>query len=208
MLTLKKKRYHAFKDYLFERYQRRIQKIPLDAGFGCPHRPGEGQRQGAGCIYCENSAFSPLSRPRPLPVDEQIKLGIEYGRKRYRANSFLAYFQAYTNTYGPFEVLEERYSRIRQFPEIVGLAVGTRPDCIEETTLALLASFCDDYEVWLELGLQSAHNETLDRIQRGHHVESFLQAVKLFIRCFCPQQSPRILLAYLHSTSLVQWCTQ
>ena len=137
-------------------------------------------RQGTGCVYCENTAFSPHSRtvePRPA-LDEQLARGIRFGEKRYRARGFFAYFQAYTNTYGPVKLLEERYGLIRRYPEVVGLAVGTRPDCTEEPVLDLLESFSQDYEVWVEYGLQSAHNRTLDRIRRGHRMEDFLDAVE------------------------------
>jgi radical SAM protein (TIGR01212 family) len=175
-----KSRYHRFRDYLFHRYNRRIHKVSLDAGFGCPNRGGLDQRQGPGCIYCENAAFSPHARSEqhPLPLDEQLVRGIEFGRKRYGASGFFAYFQAYTNTYGPVGLLEERYSVIRRFPEIVGLAVGTRPDCTDVVVLDLLESFSQDYEVWVEYGLQSGNSTTLERIQRGHTVEDFLDAVE------------------------------
>ncbi len=173
----KKNRYHNFNDYLFKQYRKRIQKISLDAGFGCPHKEGQDQRQGAGCIYCENTAFSPMSQPHPLPLEDQLALGIKYSRERFGADGFIAYFQSYTNTYGSLKDLKERYNIIRKFPDVVGLAVATRPDCISESVLDLLESFSEDYDVWLEIGLQSAHNQTLARIQRGHSVETFLQAV-------------------------------
>lgn len=175
-----KTRYHRFRDYLFHRYNRRIHKVSLDAGFGCPNRHGIDRRQGPGCVFCKNAAFSPQARPeqRPPPLDEQLARGIDFGRKRYGARGFFAYFQAYTNTYGPQELLEERYSVIRRFPEVVGLAVGTRPDCADGEVLDLLESFSQNYEVWVEYGLQSGHDATLDRIRRGHTVEDFLRAVE------------------------------
>ena len=175
-----KTRYHRFRDYLLHRYNMRIHKIPLDAGFGCPHREGIDHRQDPGCIYCENAAFSPHARSGryPPPLEEQIARGIRFGRERYRARGFFAYFQAYTNTYGPLEVLEERYGVLRRFPEVLGLAVGTRPDCADEAVLDLLESFSRQYEVWVEYGLQSANNRTLERIRRGHTVEDFLGAVE------------------------------
>ena len=171
-------RYHAFRDYLQRRYRRRIQKVPLDAGFGCPHRAGPDGRGGAGCIYCENAAFSPHGRHPPAPLEEQLAHGIRHGRERYGASGFIAYFQAYTNTLATLEVLRERYDVIRRFPEVVGLAVGTRPDCVDPSVLDLLAGYSADYEVWLELGLQSAHDATLERIRRGHTVEASLRAVR------------------------------
>ncbi len=174
-------RYHRFRDDLRKRYGRRIQKVSLDAGFGCPHRTGADHRQGPGCVYCENMAFSPAQARTgspPPPLEEQIARGIRFGRKRYGACGFFAYFQAYTNTYGPVELLAERYGVIRRFPEIVGLAVGTRPDCAGDAVLDLLESFCQDYEVWMEYGLQSGNNRTLDHVRRGHTVEDFLDAVE------------------------------
>ncbi len=174
-----KARYHRFRDYLHEKFGKRIQKISLDAGFGCPHRGGADHRQGQGCIYCENAAFSPNVLPGgpPPPLEEQLSRGIRFGRERYGAQGFFAYFQAYTNTFGPVELMEERYGVIREFPQVLGLAVGTRPDCADEQVLDLLESFSEEYEVWVEYGLQSAHNHTLDRIRRGHTVEDFLDAV-------------------------------
>jgi hypothetical protein len=173
-------RYHRFRDYLQHRYGRRIHKVSLDAGFGCPHRRGVDHRQGPGCTYCENAAFSPHSgRGRGLATLEgQLTQGIRFAEKRYGARGFFAYFQAYTGTYGPVPLLEERYGVIRRFPEVVGLAVGTRPDCAGDAVLDVLESFSQDYEVWVEYGLQSAHNRTLDILRRGHTVEDFLQAVE------------------------------
>jgi radical SAM protein (TIGR01212 family) len=131
-------------------------------------------------VYCENAAFSPHAGrgQAPIPLDEQLERGIRFGEKRYGSSGFFAYFQAYTNTYGPLEQLERSYGAIRRFREIVGLAVGTRPDCVDEGVLDLLESFSPNYEVWVEYGLQSALNPTLDRIQRGHTVEDFLRAVE------------------------------
>jgi len=172
-------RYHAFNRYLRRRFGGRIQKIPLDAGFGCPHRDGPEKRDGEGCIYCRNAAFSPHAGASEIPpLREQLADGIRFGRKRYRAKGFMAYFQAYTNTFAPLDVLKERYDTVRQFPEIAGIAVGTRPDCLDEAVLDLLESYCSDYEVWVEIGLQSAQEATLERVRRGHSVQDFLDAVE------------------------------
>ncbi|MEW6442741.1 MAG: TIGR01212 family radical SAM protein [bacterium] len=175
-------RYHAFSAYLRERFGGRIRRIPLDAGFGCPHRGGGPTgRQGSGCIYCANEAFSPGSGADPLPLEEQLARGIrlaQASRRRPRAAGFIAYFQAFSNTYGPVRVLKERYDVIRRFPEIRVLAVGTRPDCVDGAVLDLLGSYCADYEVWIEYGLQSASDKTLERIRRGHTVAAFVQAVE------------------------------
>ncbi len=172
--------YHRFREDLRQRYGKRVFKISLDAGFGCPHREGVDHRGGQGCIYCQNAAFSPHvpSGGPPPTLEEQLSRGIRYGRQRYGARGFIAYFQAYTSTFGPVELLEERYAVIRGFPEVVGLAVGTRPDCADDPVLDLIASFSEAYEVWVEYGLQSAHNPALERIRRGHTVEDFLDAVE------------------------------
>lgn len=175
-------RYHAFSSYLLARFGQRVRRIPLDAGFGCPNRPGPEGRGGPGCIYCANEAFSPDSAPRPPPLEEQLASGIEKARRKSRASAFIAYFQAFTNTWAPVETLRERYDTIRRFPEIRGLAVGTRPDCVDSEVLDLLESYCHDYEVWIEYGLQSASDEILARIRRGHTVEDFVRAVEATAR--------------------------
>jgi len=175
--------YHSFNRYLRRRYGTQVRKIALDAGFGCPHREAgtavREKRQGPGCIYCNNESFSPYAGLKPPPVQEQLAMGISQASKRTHTRRFIAYFQAYTNTYGPVSLLKNRYDMIRRFPEVVGLTVGTRPDCVSEETLDLLESYSNDYEVWVEYGLQSAHNTTLEEIHRGHTVEDFLEAIRL-----------------------------
>jgi radical SAM protein (TIGR01212 family) len=171
-------RYHSFNDYLKKKWGCRVQRIPLDAGFGCPHRLGEHNRFGKGCLYCEIASFSPQgSLAQPPPLRDQICEGIRRGKSRYGAGRFIAYFQAFTNTYAPVPVLKERYDIIEEFPEICGLAIATRPDCVDEEVLDLVESYSDRYETWIEYGLQSADNETLARINRGHTVEQFIAAV-------------------------------
>ncbi len=104
--------------------------------------------------------------------------GMAFGRERYKAKRFIAYFQAFTNTYAPVEHLRGLYDTASQHPDIVGLAVGTRPDCISSEVLDLLEAYTETHEVWIEYGLQSVHNDTLDRIHRGHHAEAFFDAVE------------------------------
>ncbi len=176
-------RYNSFNRYLRRRFGGRVQKIPLDAGFGCPHRAGDDGRQDGGCIYCENAAFSPPSVSSPSPLREQLERGIRRGTRHTRPRGFIAYFQAYTGTLGPPDLLRERYDVVREFPGILGLAVGTRPDCVDAPVLDVLESYCEDYEVWLELGLQSGNDATLQRIRRGHDVDAFLRAVECIAGC-------------------------
>jgi uncharacterized protein len=179
-------RYYSFNQYLKQQFGNiKVYKIPLDAGFTCPNR--DGKLGVTGCIYCNNQSFSPNTRPAAkLSISEQIKQGIEFYRKRYQAEKFIAYFQAYTNTYKPVEQLKTFYDEVLQFPEIIGLAIGTRPDCVTDDVLELIAEYnkkpCNSvlghYLVWLEYGLQSSHNKTLQFIKRGHDYEAFVSAVQ------------------------------
>ncbi|MFH1245016.1 MAG: TIGR01212 family radical SAM protein [Candidatus Omnitrophota bacterium] len=168
--------YYPFSQYLKERFGCRVYKVSIDAGFSCPNR--DGTKSSDGCIYCDNRGFSFHTR-RPLqPIERQIEQGIDWGRKRFKAEKFFVYFQAYTNTYASLEVLRKRFDSVRDFKDVVGIAIGTRPDCVDEDILSLIESYTGDYEVWLEYGLQSIHNGTLTRINRGHTYEDFLNAVE------------------------------
>lgn len=173
-----KERYRKFSTYLKERFGVRVRKVSIDSHFSCPNRDGKISRYG--CIYCDNKAFSFQSRRDcPPPLASQIEEGIEAARSKFKAEKFIVYFQAYTNTYAAKDVLKERYDVIKRFDNIVGLSIATRPDCVNEEILDLIDSYCDDYEVWIEYGLQSIHNTTLDFINRGHRYEEFLKAVEL-----------------------------
>ncbi len=172
-------RYYKFSKYLKERFSCRVHKISIDAGFSCPNRDGTISRDG--CIFCDNRGFSFNSRNTARPVEAQIREGMKIGKNRFKAEKFICYFQAYTNTYAPPHLLRQRYDVVKKFSEIVGISIGTRPDCIDEEVLALLREYTDPYEVWLELGLQSIHEKTLRFINRGHSFKDFLEAVR-FIR--------------------------
>ncbi|MEW5945611.1 MAG: TIGR01212 family radical SAM protein, partial [bacterium] len=164
-------RYRSFSGFLRERFGERVYKVSIDAGFTCPNR--DGTLGVGGCIYCNNTGFSPNTRRDRRPVREQALDGMEYMRRRYRARRFIAYFQAYTNTYAPVERLEALYGEALSLPDVVGLSIGTRPDCVDEKVLNLVESYAGKYHVWLELGLQSARNRTLRFLNRGHTVETF-----------------------------------
>ena len=171
-------RYKKFSAYLKERFGQRVHKVSVDAGFSCPNR--DGTISDRGCIYCDNKAFSFHSRSgKPTAIQIQIAEGIKQAKKRFKAQKFFVYFQAYTNTYAPTSTLKERYDLIRRFEDVVGLSIATRPDCINEKILGMVSSYTDDYEVWIEYGLQSVHNKTLAAINRGHRYEDFLKAVEL-----------------------------
>jgi len=168
--------YFAFGDYLRQRYGCKVHKVSLHAGFTCPNR--DGTKGVGGCTYCVNESFNPQAG-RPLrSIREQMVEGMAYMRRRYGAKKFFAYFQAFTNTYAAPEILRAKYDEAVAFPDVVGLSIGTRPDCVPDEVLDLVQSYTDRLEVWLEYGLQSAHDRTLRRINRGHDVAAFVDAVE------------------------------
>ena len=170
------RRYRAFSDYLKKRYGCKVYKVSLDAGFTCPNR--DGRLGTGGCAYCNNQGFSPNTRVPRIPIRDQLIKGMDYMRIRYKAQKFIAYFQAYTNTYAGVDVLKPLYDEAVSHDDVVGLSVGTRPDCIEDEVIELLSEIAYNKEVWIELGLQSAHDVTLTRINRRHDVHSFIDAVE------------------------------
>ncbi len=169
---MKEKLYRSIRDYWYQNYGGRVQKVLLDAGFTCPNR--DGSKAVGGCIYCNNDSFnfSP-----DFTVRDQLVFGIKRARKRYRARKFIAYFQAYTNTYGSPEYLRKLYSVIYEFPEVIGLSIGTRPDCVPDPVLDVVQDFARTHEVWLEYGLESSRNDSLKRLNRAHTFEEFKDAV-------------------------------
>ncbi len=167
---------HTFGSYTQARFGERVHKLAVDAGLTCPNRDGSKGR--GGCTFCNNASFSPNGR-RPPPVDQQMAHGAEVVRERVGARRYLAYFQAYTNTYGDISHLRSLYEAALERPDVVGLSVGTRPDCAPPEVLDLLAAYRDrGWEVWLELGLQSAFDHTLQRVNRGHSFAEYRQAAR------------------------------
>lgn len=167
-------RYRRFSSYLRERFPYPVRKIPVDAGFTCPNR--DGTKGVGGCTYCENRSFSPNSRGPALSVREQIEKGIHLYRKR-GIEHFIVYFQAYTNTYAPVSHLREIYGSVREWPEVVGISIGTRPDCLPPSVLDLLEEHARDRAVWVEIGMESSHDRTLARLNRCHTFADFVSAV-------------------------------
>lgn len=174
---LEQAKYYRFSRYLKNRFGTRIYKIGIDAGFSCPNR--DGAKGEGGCIYCNNFGFSVNTRKNSVPIQNQIREGMDFYRKRYNAKKFIIYFQAFTNTYADYTVLKNRYDEVRAFKDIVGISIGTRPDCIDENILSIVNGFTDDYEVWIEYGLQSIHDKTLKAINRNHSYQDFLDAFLL-----------------------------
>jgi hypothetical protein len=171
-----KEPYYSFNSYLKEKFGQRVHRISIDAGFACPNIDGHLSREG--CIYCNNKGFS-LFAGKNKDIRTQISESIEYYRARSGINKFIAYFQAFSNTYADCKQLKEKYDTIREFPEIVGLFISTRPDCIDEDKLKLIASYKKDYLVWVEYGLQTADCNVLRILNRNHTYEDFLNAVNL-----------------------------
>jgi len=163
--------------YLKQKFGERVQKIPLDAGLTCPNR--DGSKGKLGCIYCDPQGSGTGLAKRGVSVVEQMQQGMKWAKKRYGARKFIAYFQSFSNTYAPIEKLERIYKSVLLGPDVVGVSIGTRPDCIDEERLGLIAHLFKGKMVWIELGLQSAHNETLKIINRGHTVEDFEKAVRM-----------------------------
>ena len=166
-------RYNKFSSYLRKKYGRRVQKISVNAGLDCPVRDGLLSR--GGCFYC--NAYGSGNKSEQS-IDSQIKSQTEYFSKKYKEPYFMLYYQSYTNTYGDTDYLKKLYNKVFDDERFVALSIGTRPDCISEEILSFLEKINEKKDVWLELGLESASINTLQKIGRGHGIASFVDAVK------------------------------
>ena len=190
------KRYNSFVGYFKRKYGERLQKIVLDAGFTCPNRDGKVGR--GGCTYCDNAAFHPSYSTAGKSLHRQLDEGIEFHKVRYRTTEhYLAYFQSFSNTYAPLEKLRSLYEEALAHPDVVGIVIGTRPDCVDEEKLDYLADLAHGrvLEGWsrrlegfrtapiviVEYGIESCHDETLHRINRGHDFETACRAVRMTV---------------------------
>ena len=190
------KRYNSFVGYFKKKYGERLQKIVLDAGFTCPNRDGKVGR--GGCTYCDNAAFHPSYSTAGKSLHRQMDKGIEFHKVRYRTTEhYLAYFQSFSNTYAPLEKLRHLYEEALAHPSVVGIVIGTRPDCVDEEKLDYLADLASGriLEGWsralsdnkirtapiviIEYGIESCHDATLERINRGHDFETARRAVEM-----------------------------
>ena len=172
------KRYNTFAGHYHRKYGERLQKLVLDAGFTCPNR--DGTVGTGGCTYCDNAAFHPGYSVPGKSLFQQIDEGIEFHRRRYpRVRHYLAYFQAYSNTYAPLDRLRSLYEEALSHPAVAGLVIGTRPDCIDEAKLDYLARLAQDKVVVVEYGIESCYDATLKRINRGHGFECARKAVRM-----------------------------
>lgn len=172
------KRYNSFVGYFKRKYGERLQKIVLDAGFTCPNRDGSVGR--GGCTYCDNAAFHPSYSTAGKSLHRQLDEGIEFHKVRYRTTEhYLAYFQSYSNTYAPVERLKQLYSEALSHPQVVGIVIGTRPDCVDEEKLDYIAGLAENHVVIVEYGIESCNDVTLKRINRGHDFATAQKAVRM-----------------------------
>ena len=171
------RRFNAYSNYFRNIYGARVQKVSIDAGFTCPNR--DGTKGTEGCTYCSNDAFNPSYCVPSKPVTRQIEEGIEFHKWRYsEAVSYLAYFQAYSNTYASLDVLKNLYEEALSYPGVIGLIIGTRPDCVDEEKLVYLKELSGKCYLAVEYGIESCYNKTLQRINRGHTFEDAVSAVQ------------------------------
>ena len=170
------KRYFAYSDYLRGRFGGRVQKVSLDAGFTCPNV--DGTVAVGGCVFCDNRSFSPSRRLPRSSIAGQLEQGIRFVRRRYpNVTRFLAYFQPATNTYAPVDRLRRLYLEALDHPEIVGLVIGTRPDCVRDDVLDLLGELAARTYLSVEYGMQTMHDRSLEWMNRGHGHRAFIDAI-------------------------------
>lgn len=175
---MEKRRYNSFTSFLKAKYGCRLQKLVVDAGFSCPNR--DGTLSTGGCTYCDNAAFHPNYSTPDKSITRQLDEGMEFHRGRYRSvTKYLAYFQAYSNTHGPLEMMQKAYEEALGHEGVVGIVIGTRPDCIDARKLDYLRELSKDKVVIVEYGIESCYDETLRRINRGHSFGQARKAVEL-----------------------------
>lgn len=170
------KRYNDFPTQFKTRFQSRVQKVSIDAGFTCPNR--DGTKGVGGCTYCNNKTFKPTYCNLENSITSQVEQGIDFFSMKYNTMRFLAYFQAYTNTYAPLSDLKQLYEEALQHPKVVGLVVSTRPDAIKEELLDYFAELSERYYVMVEIGLESHLDKTLELINRGHTMAESVWALE------------------------------
>jgi len=169
-------RYLNYNQVLKTEFSERVQKISINAGFTCPNR--DGSKGTGGCTYCNNQTFSPEYCKSGKSVSAQVEEGIAFFHHKYKAQLYLAYFQSYTNTYDSIENLKAIYEEALSYPNVVGLVVGTRPDCVNDEILDYFAELSGKYYVMIEYGIESTNDETLKLINRGHDFSCAAKAIR------------------------------
>ena len=176
-------RFFTYNQYIQWRFGQRIHRVTIDAGFTCPNR--DGTIASGGCTYCNNDGFSPASQlfrakvylKPSVPIQQQIENQIPFLKKRFHTDRFLAYFQAYSNTYAPINELETLYHEALAHPDIMGLAIGTRPDCVDKVKLQMLENISQNHYVSIEYGCESIYDRTLQWVNRAHDYKCFVDTV-------------------------------
>ena len=163
--------YYSFNQYLKKKYKEAVWKVTLEGGFNCPNR--DGTKALGGCSFCTADGSSARTQDPKESIEKQLVSGISKQKRRHKAKKFIAYLQSFTNTYGTLEKLKATYQAATSDPGVVILAIGTRPDCLESPVIELINSFTEKVEVWIDLGLQSIHNQTLEKMNRAHTSEEF-----------------------------------
>lgn len=171
-----KKRYNDFPSYFKTLFNERVQKLSIDGGFTCPNR--DGSKGLGGCTYCNNNSFNPDYCRAVSGVSEQIEEGIRFFDAKYKGQKYLAYFQAYSNTYAPLEILKRKYEEALAHPKVVGLVIGTRPDAINEDVIDYIEELAKKYYVCIEYGVESANDKVLESINRGHGFSVAEEAIR------------------------------
>ncbi len=163
--------FNDYSSWFKKRFKQRVQKISIDAGFTCPNR--DGTKAWGGCTYCNNDTFNPFYCEPSKSITQQLNEGIAFFEPKYKTQKYLAYFQAYSNTYGSLKLLKKLYEEALSHPKVIGLIIGTRPDCVDDEILNYLAELSQKYFVVVEYGIESTLNRTLELINRQHtHQES------------------------------------
>ncbi len=170
-----KRPFHAYAAYFKKYFGERVQKLSVDAGFTCPNR--DGSKGSGGCTYCNNRAFNPSYCTPQKSIRRQLLEGMEFHQIRYKTKKYLAYFQAFSNTYAPLDILRRRYEEALETEGVVGLVIGTRPDCVHAEILDYLAGLAKNKYIIVEYGIESVYDQTLERINRGHDFACAQKAV-------------------------------
>ena len=167
--------YYTLKQYLEKRFGERVQRVTLEGGFTCPNR--DGTKASGGCTFCTDDGSSSGAQSALDTIKNQLQQGIEKQSQRFGCKKFIAYFQSFTNTYADVDYLRSLYDQAIDHPQVVVLAIGTRPDCVPEEIIDLFEEYtANGLELWIDIGVQSAHNQTLDLINRAHSYEDYVDA--------------------------------
>ncbi|RKY97511.1 MAG: TIGR01212 family radical SAM protein [Candidatus Hydrothermota bacterium] len=169
------KRYYSFSCHLKKIFGEKVYRVSLDAGFTCPNR--DGTLGYGGCIFCDEAGSRAGYVKPEIPVIEQLRKGIEFIREKFGANKFIAYFQAFSNTYAPPEKLRELYWSVFEIKDVVGISISTRPDLVSEEVLDVIEEIAEKHYVWLEIGVQSMHLRSLEKVKRMHGVAENIDAI-------------------------------